>query len=172
MYILNFLAESATGGSSSSPAQSGLPSWIIWVVLGLLLVVMLVPGFLRSKKQKKEYEEKMARMTVGSKVKTIGLIMGEIVSMTEDTVTLKTGDADHFSYVTVEKRAVYEISPSEEPLDDIYSTKDACECDTASAETATCAEAVPENTEETAETTEETAKTTEEVPENTEEKSK
>ena len=111
MYILNFLAESATGGSSSSPAQPGLPSWIIWVVLGLLLVVMLVPGFLRSKKQKKEYEEKMARMTVGSKVKTIGLIMGEIVSMTEDTVTLKTGDADHFSYVTVKNAPFTKYRP-------------------------------------------------------------
>ena len=104
----------------------------------------------------------MARMTVGSKVKTIGLIMGEIVSMTEDTVTLKTGDADHFSYVTVEKRAVYEISPSEEPLDDIYSTKDACECDTASAETASCTEAVPENSEEKSENTEVTDENSEE----------
>lgn len=121
MYILNLLADSA---SSSSAAKPGLPSWIIWVVLLLLVAVMIVPSYLRSKKDKKAYEEKMSKMTLGSKVKTIGLIMGEIVSMTDDTVTIKTGDEENFSFITVERRAIYEVIPSEtKTTDDVYATE-------------------------------------------------
>ncbi len=144
MYIFNFLADSASSASSSTTTQPAIPSWVIWVVLGLLMVAMLVPSFLRSKKQKKEYEEKMSKMTIGSHVKTIGLIVGEIVSMTEDTVTLKTGDDEHYSYVTVEKRAVYEIISPESS--DIYG----------------------QTTEETTTKTEETTETTETVEEKNE----
>lgn len=113
MSIFNLLSSVASSENGSS--NSG---WIIWVLFGVLVVVMIVPSFLRNKKERKAYEEKMSKMDIGCKVKTIGLIVGEIIAMTEDTVTIKTGTEDNFSFVTVEKRAVYEIIPSDIPVDD------------------------------------------------------
>lgn len=113
MSIFNLLSSVV----SSENAGSNSGSWIMWVLLGVLVVVMIVPSFLRNKKERKAYEEKMSKMDIGCKVKTIGLIVGEIIAMTEDTVTIKTGTEDNFSFVTVEKRAVYEIIPSDIPVD-------------------------------------------------------
>lgn len=106
MFNLLLAAES---GSSSAQASSGMPGWIIWVFFGVIIVVMFGFSYLRSKKEKKNYDEKMSKMSVGATVKTIGLIIGEIVAMDDLTVTIKTGTEENFSYVTVEKRAVYEI---------------------------------------------------------------
>lgn len=123
MSFFSLLAES-TGSSASS---GGNNSWVILLIFGLLLVALIVPSFLRNKKERKAYEEKMAQMDIGAKVKTIGLIVGEIVAMDDLTVTIKTGTKDNFSFVTVEKRAVYEIVSSDEQVsttndnvDDVY----------------------------------------------------
>lgn len=127
MSFFSLLAES-TGTSASS---GGNNSWVMLVIFGLLLVAMIVPSFLRNKKERKAYEEKMSQMDIGAKVKTIGLIVGEIVAMDDSTVTIKTGTQDNFSFVTVEKRAVYEIiSPDEQVAsvndnaDDVYTQED------------------------------------------------
>lgn len=106
MFNLLLAAES---GSSSAQASSGMPAWIIWVFFGVIVIVMFGFSYLRSKKEKKNYDDKMSKMSVGATVKTIGLIIGEIVAMDDLTVTIKTGTEENFSYVTVEKRAVYEI---------------------------------------------------------------
>ncbi len=127
MSFFNLLAES-TGSSAQS---GGNNSWVMLLIFGLLLVALIVPSFLRNKKERKAYEEKMAQMDIGAKVKTIGLIVGEIVDMDDSTVTIKTGTKDNFSFVTVEKRAVYEIiSPDEQVatindnVDDVYTQED------------------------------------------------
>lgn len=127
MSFFSLLAES-TGSSAQS---GGNNSWVMLLIFGLLLVALIVPSFLRNKKERKAYEEKMAQMDIGAKVKTIGLIVGEIVEMDDSTVTIKTGTKDNFSFVTVEKRAVYEIvSPDEQVatvndnVDDVYTQED------------------------------------------------
>lgn len=122
MSIFNLLSSAVSSENGSS--NSG---WIIWVLFGVLVVVMIVPSFLRNKKERKAYEEKMSKMDIGCKVKTIGLIVGEIIAMTEDTVTIKTGTEDNFSFVTVEKRAVYEIIPSDTPVENENSSAEVYE---------------------------------------------
>ncbi len=154
MTLFNLLEAAASAtDTAAAPKNNG---WIIWVIFGVLILVMIVPSFLRSKKEKKAYEEKMANLTVGAKVRTIGLIVGEIISMTDQTVTLKTGDAENFSFVTVEKRAIYEIIPDDafQGSDDVYEENKPSE-----EEVSTSADAA---TEEPAETTESAEATTEE----------
>lgn len=148
MTILNLLLDAETT-QTPNKTNSG---WLIWVIFGVLILVMLVPSFLRSKKEKKAYEEKMANLVVGAKVRTIGLIVGEIVSMNEQTVTLKTGNSDNYSFITVEKRAIYEVIPEEVPIpdDDVYKDSSLTESsDSAALE----AETTPETETETTETT-------------------
>lgn len=123
MLFSNLLAESSSASSGTSNSGNG---WLTLVVFGVLIVFLIVTSFLRNKKERKTYEEKMAKMDIGAKVRTIGLIVGEIVDMDETTVTLKTGTKNNFSFVTVEKRAVYEVVSPEEsdekkaPVDDVY----------------------------------------------------
>lgn len=112
MSFFSLLTES----TPSSASSGGNNSWVMLLIFGLLLVALIVPSFLRNKKERKAYEEKMAQMDIGAKVKTIGLIVGEIVAMDDLTVTIKTGTQDNFSFVTVEKRAVYEIVSSKEQV--------------------------------------------------------
>ena len=151
MTLFNMLAEAVTEAASNTPQKQN-NGWIIWVVFGVLILVMIVPSFLRNKKEKKAYEEKMANLVVGAKVRTIGLIVGEIISMTDQTVTLKTGDAENYSYVTVEKRAIYEIIP-----DDAFNSSDDVYSNASQEEVNEEAETTTEETTETAknETTEE-----------------
>lgn len=113
----------ATGTESSAvQASSGMPAWIIWVFFGVIVIVMFGFSYLRNKKEKKNYDDKMSKMSVGATVKTIGLIIGEIVAMDDLTVTIKTGTEENFSYVTVEKRAVYEIlsAGQSQPEDGVF----------------------------------------------------
>lgn len=133
MTIFNLLLAAEGDGNSSSSAAAtsgGFPSWLVWVVLILIFVAMMIPSYLRSKKEKKAYAEKMSKMDIGTKVKTIGLIIGEIVAMDDLSVTIKTGTEENFSFITVEKRAVYEILSDEAPVDndDVY-TEEATEND-------------------------------------------
>lgn len=116
MYFLNLLAESVTSGSSSSQAQpTGLPSWVIWIVFALLIVVLIVPSYFRNKKYRKMQEEKMAKLGVGARVTTIGMLYGEVVNVDDekDLVTIKTGYGDNISYVTFLKTAISQV---EEPI--------------------------------------------------------
>lgn len=155
MTLFNLLAEAVTDAASNAP-QKANNGWIIWVIFGVLILVMIVPSFLRNKKEKKAYEEKMANLVVGAKVRTIGLIVGEIISMTDQTVTLKTGDAENFSFITVEKRAIYEIIPDDAFADseEVYSDasqEEVKEDNTEAAENETTTETATETTEEKSE---------------------
>lgn len=101
---------------SSTATTSKFPSWLVWVILIVLFAVMFIPSMIRNKKEKKAYEEKIAGMTVGAKVKTIGLISGTIVSINEEDVVIKTGSEESPSFITVDKRAIYEITGSDTEL--------------------------------------------------------
>ena len=59
--------------------SGGLPSWVLYVVMGVIVVLLLVWFFFSGKKNKqkqKEYVEQLEAITVGNKVKTAGGICG------------------------------------------------------------------------------------------------
>ena len=124
------VVNSAAGSASDSGAGGGGGSygWVMWVGVIVICALLFIPGALRQKKERKAYEEKLNNLSVGTKITTIGLIVGEIVSMDENTVLLKTGEGDLVSYLTVEKRAIYQVVPTEEysdgqeglPMDDTF----------------------------------------------------
>ena len=75
---------------------------------------MIVPSIIRQRKDKKAQEEKLSAIEVGAKVTTIGLIHGEIVDVGEVYVVIKTGTEENPSFLTVEKRAIYQVHKAEE----------------------------------------------------------
>ena len=81
-YVLQSTAE---GGGGST-----------WLMLGGFLVIGVLMYFLMirpQKKQEKEAQNMRDNLAVGDEVTTIGGIIGEIVSIKEETVTIETSKA-------------------------------------------------------------------------------
>lgn len=78
-------------GESGTPQQGG---WQNWLVTGLMLVGVLVVGYFfiirPQKKQEKEATALRNSLQVGDEVTTIGGIIGKIVSVKDETVTIET----------------------------------------------------------------------------------
>lgn len=70
-------------------AQGG--SWITIVLMVLVVGVMFFFMFRSQKKQEKEANDMRNNLQIGDEVTTIGGIIGEIVRIKEETVTIETG---------------------------------------------------------------------------------
>lgn len=85
------LAANETGSSQQGSQQGG---WQNWLVTGLMLVGVLIVGcFFIIRPQKKQEKEATAlrnSLQVGDEVTTIGGIIGKIVSVKDETVTIET----------------------------------------------------------------------------------
>ena len=94
-----FLADEA------APQQGGMPSWVLWVILGVAFVLMIVMTIVPRKKQQKQTENMMNNLKVGDKVMTIGRIVGEIIAIdnSNNTVTIKSGVGDTASTLVIDK---------------------------------------------------------------------
>ena len=80
-----FLLDTTTGA-----ATTGSGSWITWVMLAAFVAFFYF--FMIRPQRKKEKEEAAMRdaLEVGDEITTIGGVIGEIVSIKEDTVTIET----------------------------------------------------------------------------------
>ena len=107
--LINLLTESSPSGGGNTGGD-----WIIYVILLGFLALMIVPSIIRQRKDKKAQEEKLNAIEVGAKVTTIGLIHGEIVDVGEVYVVIKTGTEENPSFLTIEKRAIYQVHKAEE----------------------------------------------------------
>ena len=86
--MLQFLLDTTTAGNG----DAGSP----WLSIGMMVVIVLIFYFLiirPSRKQQKEEAAMRSALEVGDEVTTIGGIIGEIVSMKEDTITIETSKA-------------------------------------------------------------------------------
>ena len=96
-------------------------SYTMWIFLGVMVLLlggMWLFNSRRYKKQQQERENKMNSLSVGDKVVTIGMWIGEIVAINEDgTYLLKTGDGASFGYVTIQQAAIYQILKDNAPAD-------------------------------------------------------
>ena len=81
-----FLMDTTTAAGGAQPGGG----WITWVMLAALFAFFYF--FMIRPQRKKEKEEAAMRdaLEVGDEVTTIGGVIGEIVSIKEDTVTIET----------------------------------------------------------------------------------
>ena len=109
-----FLA--AAEASTSSGAETGSSnSWVIFIVLGAILVLMLVYSFYSNKRREKQGAEMLSLIKVGAKVKTIGGFVGTIEKIDEEKalLTLNIGIEDSPTYVVIDKTCIYQIEKPE-----------------------------------------------------------
>ncbi|MEG1608788.1 MAG: preprotein translocase subunit YajC [Clostridia bacterium] len=87
-------------------------NWILWVVLGVLIVGMMVMSIIPKKKQQKKAQEMMNSIKVGTKIKTIGGFVGTIkqINNTDNTFVLDLSfDQDGSNLVVIDRSAVYTV---------------------------------------------------------------
>lgn len=108
--LFNLLTEDGGGGK--------LSTIIPIVIIVVLLVAFFVWSFLSQRKKQKNFNDTIAAVRPGSKVKTIGGIVGEVVEVDDEegTFVLRTGDtAGNYSYMKFDKQAIYQTDAKPEP---------------------------------------------------------
>lgn len=83
MLMLNLMA--APEGGTANPAATIM-------MMGGFLAIFYFIFFRPQRKQQKEHQEMVKNLKRGDRVSTIGGIVGEIVHLTNDIVTIKSGD--------------------------------------------------------------------------------
>ena len=100
-------------GSSSSETQ---PSWFSkygsLIILGVVVVAMILFMIIPQRKQKKKVEEMMNSLQVGSTITTIGGIVGSVVALTDNTVTIETGMGGEKRTMELVRQAIHSVQPA------------------------------------------------------------
>ncbi len=96
------LAEeaAATGGSNRS--------WIMWVIIGVVIVLMIVMTIIPQRKRQKEQQKMMDSLNVGTKLMTVGGIVGKItqVNTADNTLVINVGTVSNPTLIVIDKKAV------------------------------------------------------------------
>ena len=87
---LFFLLEGEASGSAAASGGNSNTSWVTFVMLAAVVVFFYFFLIRPQKKQEKEANKMRNSLEVGDEVVTIGGIIGQIVSIKGDTVTICT----------------------------------------------------------------------------------
>mgnify|MGYP005769156483 FL=1 len=145
--LFNLLAEEGGKGFN-------LQTLIPIIIIVVLLVAFFVWSFISQRKKQKNFNETIAAVRPGSKVKTIGGIVGTVVEVDDEegTFVLRTGDsAGNESYMKFDKQAIYQTDAKPAPAESKAEEAPAAE-EPAQAEAP--AEEAPAETEKTEEKSE------------------
>ena len=93
--------------SSTLLAASGMPEWVMYVIIGVVLVGMIVLTIIPQKKRQKQQQEMMNSLAVGTKIMTIGRLVGKIVQINGDnTLHVNVGTEENPTIIVIDRNAV------------------------------------------------------------------
>lgn len=102
--FLQILASSSEGGTQTA---SKIPSWVMYVVIGVVLVLMIVLTIIPQKKRQKEQQNMMNSLCVGTKLMTVGGMVGKITQVNSDnTLIINVGTEANPTLIVIDKKAV------------------------------------------------------------------
>lgn len=82
-------------------------SIIMYIVIGVVLVLMIVLTIIPQKKRQKEQQNMMNSLTVGTKIMTIGRMVGVITQVNADnTLIINVGTENAPTLIVIDKNAV------------------------------------------------------------------
>lgn len=96
--------------------------WIMYVVIGVVLVLMIVMTIVPQKKRQKEQQNMMNSLCVGTKLMTVGGIVGKITQVNADnTLIVNVGTESNPTLIVIDKKAVGYVlekvnAPQQEPV--------------------------------------------------------
>ena len=92
--MLNFFLDAAAGATDAVTQEGGLMAQLSFPLMLVAMIALFYFLMIRpQKKQEKEAQEMRDSLAVGDEVTTIGGIIGEIVSIKDETVTIETSKA-------------------------------------------------------------------------------
>ncbi len=113
----------------AAEAQTGNKQIIMFALLGVMIVAMIFMSIIPQRKRKKQQQEMMASLKSGTKIKTIGGFIGEIVAFDEaaGTIVLNIGRNDQEVLVTIDRSAIYQVLSGKEPAAKLVDGKNVTE---------------------------------------------
>ena len=79
----------------------------MYIAIGAVLVVMIVLTIIPQKKRQKEQKAMMDSITVGTKIMTIGRMVGKITQVNADnTLIVNVGTENSPTYIVIDRQAV------------------------------------------------------------------
>ncbi len=101
--LLNLLLAAEEGAA----AGGGTSSWIMWVIIGVVIVLMVVLTIVPQKKRQKEQQKMMSSLTVGTKLMTVGGLVGRITQVnTDNTLIINVGTESNPTLIVIDRKAV------------------------------------------------------------------
>ena len=95
--LINLLAEE-TGSNNG---------WIIWVIMGVMMVGLVVLTVIPNNKRKKEYQKMQEEIRVGTRIMTIGRLIGTVVRKYDnDTLEVDIGTPGNPVVITINRDAI------------------------------------------------------------------
>ena len=92
---------------------AGMPAWGILIVFVVLIAVMIIPTYLRNKKENARRNEIMSQLKTGDSIITTAGVFGKIISARETTMgkvyVIETGDSTHKSYQEIHADAIMAV---------------------------------------------------------------
>ncbi len=105
--LLNFFED-----SSSTSTGTGLPTWVTWVIFGVLIVGLILMMIIPQRKQRKRQEEMMATLAIGCTITSIGGIIGEVVELDDKYIWIETGVEGSKTTMKLLRQAIHSIEPA------------------------------------------------------------
>ena len=101
--------------------------WIMYVVIGVVLVLMIVLTIVPQKKRQKEQQNMMNSLCVGTKLMTVGGIVGKITQVNADnTLIVNVGTEANPTLIVIDKKAVgYVLEKVAAPAPEAPATEEA-----------------------------------------------
>ncbi len=108
--LFNYLLLAATegGATTDNPTQNtGLPGWAMWIIIGVVLVLMIALTIIPQKKRQKEQQNMMNSLAVGTKLMTVGGLVGKITQVNADnTLIINVGTEENPTLIVIDRKAV------------------------------------------------------------------
>lgn len=86
--------------------------WVPIVLIAVTIVAFVLMLVIPNRKQKKQAEEMMSKLAVGSVVTTIGGIVGTVVELDDKHIWIATGTAEDQHTMQFVRQAIHSVSPA------------------------------------------------------------
>lgn len=101
--LYNFLLAAEDAGAGTDNKNG----WIMWVIIAVVIVLMVVLTVIPQKKRQKEQQKMMSSLAVGTKLMTVGGLVGRITQVnTDNTLIVNVGTELNPTLIVIDKKAV------------------------------------------------------------------
>jgi|GEM_PF-1244707 len=105
--LFNLLAEEAANNSGATSGGNNNMQWIMIGIVGALFVAMIIYTIFSSRKRKKQQDTMMNSIVVGTKIMTIGRMVGKITQVNSDnTLIVNVGTESSPTLIVIDRQAV------------------------------------------------------------------